>query len=262
MSTFRSYPERSAQARRRYTIRTSLLRGLIMRVHEGLRSTAGAGLAGFGSRGGHNSYRAGHLDVAPAWRAGQGAEIATVLALPACVLAAVVPLFQARAVQLKRLGGLSPGPAAEVAAYMAPVLARDAHVLGVSPAQHSGAGQMPQLPALTPYLARVHDAKLRETVAETADGGLSALVVLVGDSAIGKTRALYEAAVVAVSHAVGCLQHDLACRPLIVAEQPERASGEPLGIGESVYLAMTASSRAWPISAPPEGGGGDHVEAG
>jgi hypothetical protein len=123
----------------------------------------------------------------------RGAEIATVLALPVGVLAVVVPLFQRRAGELKRPRELSSGSTAEVTTDMAPILARDGHVLGVSPARLSGVGHVVQLPGLTPYLQRAHDAELREKVARTADGGHSALVVLVGDSTIGKTRALYEA---------------------------------------------------------------------
>src|SRR5262245_32322426 len=62
----------------------------------------------------------------------RGAEIAAVLALPVGVLAIVVPLFQGRAAQLKRQRKITSGLANIVATDMAPVSARDAHVLGVS----------------------------------------------------------------------------------------------------------------------------------
>jgi tetratricopeptide (TPR) repeat protein len=48
------------------------------------------------------------------------------------------------------------------------------------------------LPLLTPYIERKHDRLLRQRVREAADGH-SSIVVLVGDSSTGKTRACWEA---------------------------------------------------------------------
>lgn len=62
--------------------------------------------------------------------------------------------------------------------------------LGVHPAPGpDGAMDLP----LTEYLARPHDATLRRRLARTAETNQAALVLLVGRSASGKTRALYEA---------------------------------------------------------------------
>lgn len=46
---------------------------------------------------------------------------------------------------------------------------------------------------LTPYLARPHDQRLRDTLAAAAGGGPPVFALLAGDSSTGKTRALYEA---------------------------------------------------------------------
>ncbi|MFJ1460918.1 hypothetical protein [Nocardia sp. N2S4-5] len=54
-------------------------------------------------------------------------------------------------------------------------------------ADHSGVAE-----GLTVYVPRPHDARLTEIV-DTAAGGRSAMVVLLGDSSTGKTRALWEA---------------------------------------------------------------------
>src|SRR5262245_8692514 len=48
------------------------------------------------------------------------------------------------------------------------------------------------LPLLPPYVPRDHDARLAHVVAEAA-GGASRMVVLVGGSSTGKTRACWEA---------------------------------------------------------------------
>lgn len=62
--------------------------------------------------------------------------------------------------------------------------------LGVHPAPGpDGAVDLP----LTEYLIRPHDATLRRRLARTAETNQAALVLLVGRSASGKTRALYEA---------------------------------------------------------------------
>ena len=62
--------------------------------------------------------------------------------------------------------------------------------LGVHPAPGpDGAVDLP----LTEYLTRPHDATLRRRLARTAAANEAALVLLVGRSASGKTRALYEA---------------------------------------------------------------------
>jgi uncharacterized protein YidB (DUF937 family) len=49
-----------------------------------------------------------------------------------------------------------------------------------------------ELPVLPPYVRRIHDAELGQVVAR-ADGGRSAMAVLVGGSSTGKTRACWEA---------------------------------------------------------------------
>ncbi|UUY50882.1 helix-turn-helix domain-containing protein [Streptomyces yangpuensis] len=48
-------------------------------------------------------------------------------------------------------------------------------------------------PFLPTYLSRAHDAELRSYLKSALQGGVSVLVMLTGDSATGKTRALYEA---------------------------------------------------------------------
>jgi hypothetical protein len=48
-------------------------------------------------------------------------------------------------------------------------------------------------PFLTPYMSRAHDAELRAYLTPALAGGESVLLMLTGDSATGKTRALYEA---------------------------------------------------------------------
>ncbi|MFF5668246.1 helix-turn-helix domain-containing protein [Streptomyces griseofuscus] len=48
-------------------------------------------------------------------------------------------------------------------------------------------------PFLTPYMPRRHDDEIRKHLAPTLSGGESVLVMLTGDSATGKTRALFEA---------------------------------------------------------------------
>ncbi|MGI5239347.1 tetratricopeptide repeat protein [Dactylosporangium sp. CA-139066] len=53
-------------------------------------------------------------------------------------------------------------------------------------------GQHETLPELPPYVPRAHDARLRSAV-QAAAGGRSQLVVLVGESSTGKTRACWEA---------------------------------------------------------------------
>ncbi|MFJ5074951.1 helix-turn-helix domain-containing protein [Streptomyces sp. NPDC088553] len=48
-------------------------------------------------------------------------------------------------------------------------------------------------PFLTPYMPRLHDDEIRTHLAPALSGGESVLVMLTGDSATGKTRALFEA---------------------------------------------------------------------
>lgn len=68
---------------------------------------------------------------------------------------------------------------------------RDAHDLGVHPAVWPGDSR--EAPTLTPYLRREHDVKLDNLIERAASGGPSVFAVLVGGSATGKTRALFEA---------------------------------------------------------------------
>ncbi|MCG6495224.1 alpha/beta fold hydrolase [Kitasatospora sp. A2-31] len=53
---------------------------------------------------------------------------------------------------------------------------------------------------LTPYLLRDHDHELRDALRPALAGGPSRLVVLVGESSTGKTRALYEALITLAPH--------------------------------------------------------------
>lgn len=55
-------------------------------------------------------------------------------------------------------------------------------------------------PFLPSYLSRAHDAELRSHLKPALQGGKSVLVMLTGDSATGKTRALYEALGELASH--------------------------------------------------------------
>ncbi|MFD5857501.1 hypothetical protein, partial [Streptomyces chartreusis] len=65
--------------------------------------------------------------------------------------------------------------------------------IDVPPATGSlGAGRGEALPLLPAYVERGHDARLRETVQQGANG-VSGIVVLVGGSSCGKTRACWEA---------------------------------------------------------------------
>ncbi|WP_406436662.1 hypothetical protein OHB14_61715 [Streptomyces sp. NBC_01613] len=80
--------------------------------------------------------------------------------------------------------GQTPGVRLRTAAEWDPVR------LGVHPAP--GPDGTVDLP-LTEYLTRPHDATLRRRLARTAATNQAALVLLVGRSASGKTRALYEA---------------------------------------------------------------------
>jgi hypothetical protein len=76
-----------------------------------------------------------------------------------------------RVLQLRSLGGLDPFD------------------LGVHrPVEAGAAGQLPDLPR---YVPRDHDVRLRQVAGEAA-GGVSRLVVAVGGSSTGKTRACWE----------------------------------------------------------------------
>jgi hypothetical protein len=65
--------------------------------------------------------------------------------------------------------------------------------LGIHPAVLPPGITPLRLPALTAYLRRGHDDRLRAELSLAAEGGQSVLVILVGNSTVGKTRALYEA---------------------------------------------------------------------
>ncbi|MEU4878133.1 hypothetical protein [Streptomyces sp. NPDC021608] len=58
----------------------------------------------------------------------------------------------------------------------------------------------PSLSDLTPYLARTHDADLRDALEPALAGGPSVLAMVTGDSSTGKTRALYEALLALAPH--------------------------------------------------------------
>ncbi|MFF9066545.1 hypothetical protein ACF09E_14445 [Streptomyces sp. NPDC014891] len=71
----------------------------------------------------------------------------------------------------------------------------DPERLGVHPAL--GSDEIADLP-LTEYLPRPHDQTLRQILARTASRAGASFILLVGSSASGKTRALYEAVTVAL----------------------------------------------------------------
>jgi hypothetical protein len=85
---------------------------------------------------------------------------------------------------------LRKGPALKVPDT--PVSRSDAYDLGVHPAvlreEHDA-----DRSGLTPYLRRSHDTELDRDIMQAAAGGRSIFTVLVGQSATGKTRALFEA---------------------------------------------------------------------
>ena len=100
--------------------------------------------------------------------------VPSVIFVAGCLLAAV-PVRRPKpdsVLQLRPLAGLDPFDD-----------------LGVHPAVEAGTGG--QLPDLPPYVPRDHDAQLRQ-VAGKAAGGASQLVVVVGGSSTGKTRACRE----------------------------------------------------------------------
>jgi hypothetical protein len=124
----------------------------------------------------------------------RGAEIAAVLALPVGVAAVAVPFYQGKQRDpAKPLSRRVVPTTEEAGAAQVPVSGRDAHALGVQRARSSVPAVASQRLGLTPYLSRGHDRELRDRIDETASGGPSMLAVLIGDSTIGKTRALYEA---------------------------------------------------------------------
>ncbi|MHA6764037.1 tetratricopeptide repeat protein [Streptacidiphilus sp. PAMC 29251] len=87
--------------------------------------------------------------------------------------------------------GSGPEPVAE-AAPGRPIAAWDAYDLEVHPAGASTAGAAGSARGLPEYVERAHDRALAEAVRQ-ADDGSSAMVVLVGSSSTGKTRACWEA---------------------------------------------------------------------
>ena len=98
--------------------------------------------------------------------------------------------------RLGRLGKQAGGNEGQVGAGVADlphtsISDRDAHDLGVHPAVWPGDSR--EAPTLTPYLRREHDVKLDNLIERAASGGPSVFAVLVGGSATGKTRALFEA---------------------------------------------------------------------
>ncbi|MFD8009742.1 tetratricopeptide repeat protein [Streptomyces sp. NPDC058955] len=68
----------------------------------------------------------------------------------------------------------------------------DPFALEVHKAIEAESARAGSLPVLPPYIARAHDVRLRAIVREALDG-LSRVVVLVGGSSTGKTRACWEA---------------------------------------------------------------------
>ena len=108
--------------------------------------------------------------------------------------------------RLATLGTASARASGQVAqpsvAAVGTVAAADALELGVhsAPAVEelgqgiATGGTTPEgVPVLPRYLNRPHDIRLRKLLAQSADQGRSMLVTLTGESAVGKTRALWEA---------------------------------------------------------------------
>ena len=83
-----------------------------------------------------------------------------------------------------------PSPARRLGAELGWVLARGAQDLQVHPAIRDGAAV--GAPFLTDYARRAHDRELGERI-KAVVGGRSTMVVLVGGSSTGKTRACWEA---------------------------------------------------------------------
>ena len=106
----------------------------------------------------------------------------------ATVLAVVLPAWVAAVAMLAWVR--RNRPAADRVLQLQPLAGLDPiGDLGVHPAVEAGAdGQLPDLP---PYVPRDHDAQLRQVAGEAA-GGASQLVVVVGGSSTGKTRACRE----------------------------------------------------------------------
>ena len=103
----------------------------------------------------------------------------------AAAVAAIAPIVGPPVARLMR-----KGPALEVPDT--PISSLAAYDLGVHPAVLSEGHDADRL-GLTPYLRRSHDTELDSGIMQAAAGGRSIFTVLVGQSATGKTRALFEA---------------------------------------------------------------------
>ncbi|GGV90682.1 hypothetical protein [Streptomyces massasporeus] len=124
-------------------------------------------------------------------RPGQQADVVAVATVLAHRAAWNVPDVAGRVRDLWVQAGMARGvgrPISELRGDIRLVLDRG---LGIHPALDSGGarGRFGMLPA---YVARDHDARLREVV-DAAGAGCSGIAVLVGGSSTGKTRALWEA---------------------------------------------------------------------
>jgi hypothetical protein len=105
----------------------------------------------------------------------------------ATVLAAVLAAWAMAAQMLAWVRRHRPEP--DRVPQLRPLAGLDPFDLGVHrPVEAGTAGQQPDLPR---YVPRDHDARLRQ-VASQAAGGVSQLVVVVGGSSTGKTRACWE----------------------------------------------------------------------
>ena len=105
----------------------------------------------------------------------------------ATILAVVLPAWAMSAQMLAWVRRNRPEP--DRVPQLRPLAGLDPFDLGVhQPVEASTGGQLPDLPQ---YVPRDHDVRLRQVAGEAA-GGASQLVVLVGGSSTGKTRACWE----------------------------------------------------------------------
>ena len=113
----------------------------------------------------------------------------------AAIVAAVAPLISSSGGKPvldengRNQGQVRTGPADSL---QTPISGRDPHDLGVYRAVWPS-DQSPGSADLTPYLRRDHDVQLDGLIETAANSGGSVCAVLVGGSATGKTRALFEA---------------------------------------------------------------------
>jgi hypothetical protein len=122
-----------------------------------------------------------------------------------------------------------PGEGGASPVCVKPVRDWDAQRLGVHRAISAGVAPGQAVPELTVYVQRDHDVRVRELFAAPAG---PVMVVLVGGSSTGKTRAAFEA----VRH---CLPDWSLLRPLDAAELLEQARSGAVGPQTVLWLNET-----------------------